>query len=265
MFNQTFGAKALCCCFIVVLSVFPGRQTVRAQSSDSERLQKLEQAVQELEKRNAQLEAEVKSLKQRNASVTAAAPPGEGPAKTRKQVTYDGKTYVEKEVPVEKSAADKWKLSTAITELELYGDIRLRYQYNGGRTDDTPVAAPGAGVAGTHDWQERERERYRIRLGIRGTLLDDWFFGIRLETNNNARSANVTFGDDTASNTPGGGGPFEKNSDIVYVGQAYGGYKGFPGFTFTGINARLGAKPPADCSLPTGWPPPITRSPVASS
>ena len=44
----------------------------------------------------------------------------------------------------------------------------------------------------------------------------------------------MTFGDDTASNTPGGGGPFEKNSDIVYVGQAYGGYKGFPGFTFTG-------------------------------
>src|SRR5207237_55372 len=56
----------------------------------------------------------------------------------------------------------------------------------------------------------------------------------RLETNNNARSTNVTFGDDTASNTAGGGGPFEKNSDTVYVGQAYGGYKGFPGFTFTG-------------------------------
>jgi hypothetical protein len=43
----------------------------------------------------------------------------------------------------------------------------------------------------------------------------------------------VTFGDDTASNTPGGGGPFEKNSDVVYVGQAYGGYKGFPDFKFT--------------------------------
>src|SRR6266513_5428830 len=133
------------------------------------------------------------------------------------------------------TSAGKWKLSTPITEIELYGDVRLRYQYNGGETKSTgPVAAPGAGVAGTNDWQERERERYRLRLGLRGTLLDDWFFGVRLETNNNERSANVTFGDDTASNTPGGGGPFEKNSDIVYVGQAYGGYKGFPGFTFTG-------------------------------
>ncbi len=35
------------------------------------------------------------------------------------------------------------------------------------------------------------------------------------------------------ASTAGGGGPFEKNSDIVYVGQAYGGYKGFPDFTFT--------------------------------
>ena len=95
------------------------------------------------------------------------------------------------------------------------------------------MASPGTGVAGTNDWLERERERYRLRLGLRGTLLDDWFFGVRLETSNNERSTNVTFGDDAASSTPGGGGPFEKNSDIVYVGQAYGGYKGFPDTTLT--------------------------------
>jgi len=119
--------------------------------------------------------------------------------------------------------------------MEIYGDVRLRYQYNGGETKSTgPVASPPAnGVAGTNDWQERERERYRLRLGLRGTLLDDWFFGVRLETSNNARATNVTFGDDTASSTPGGGGPFEKNSDTVYIGQAYGGYKGFPGVTLT--------------------------------
>src|SRR3984893_18429488 len=56
--------------------------------------------------------------------------------------------------------AGKWKLSTPITELELYGDIRVRYQYNGGRTDNTPVAAPGTGVAGFHDWQESGGARY---------------------------------------------------------------------------------------------------------
>jgi hypothetical protein len=132
------------------------------------------------------------------------------------------------------TSAGKWKLSTPITELELYGDARLRYQYNGGRTDNTPVAPPGSGVAGTHDWQERERERYRLRLGLRGILADDWFFGIRLETNAASRSTNVTFGGDTSSSSPGGGGPFAKGDDTVYVGQAYGGYKGFPGVTLTG-------------------------------
>src|SRR6478672_10141005 len=132
------------------------------------------------------------------------------------------------------TSAGKWKLSTPITEIELYGDIRLRYQYNGGETKDRgPVAAPGAGIAGTNDWQERSRERYRLRLGLRGTLMDDWFFGIRLMTSNNERSGNVTFGDDTASSTSGGGGPFERNSDFIAVDQAYAGYKGFPDFTFT--------------------------------
>ena len=204
---------------IASLAVQPlGAQT----SSESKELAELKREV-------AELKQEVNSLKKHSAP--AAVIGAEGPTKT--EIVYDGKNYVEKSVPVEKSAADKWKLSTSITEMELYGDIRLRYQYNGGETNNTPVAPPGAGVAGTHDWQERERERYRLRLGLRGTLLDDWFFGLRLETSNNARSTNVTFGDDAASSTPGGGGPFEKNSDIVYIGQAYGGYKGFPGVTLT--------------------------------
>src|SRR5215468_9905468 len=133
------------------------------------------------------------------------------------------------------TSAGKWKLSTPITELELYGDVRLRYNYVGGETKDRgPVASPGTGVAGLNDWIERSRERYRLRLGLRGTLMDDWFFGIRLETNANPRSTNVTFGADTSPSSPGGGGPFAKGDDTVYVGQAYAGYKGFPDFTFTG-------------------------------
>src|SRR5215469_7153606 len=202
------------------------------------------QQIQELKREVAELKQEVSSLKKHESSGPSVVPGG--PTKT--EIVYDGKTYVEKSVPVEKSAADKWKLSTSTTEMELYGDLRLRYDYRGGESKDRgPVASPPAnGIAGTNDWQERERERYRLRLGFRGTLMDDWFFGVRLETNNNARSTNVTFGDDTASSTPGGGGPFEKNSDTVYIGQAYAGYKGFPDFTFTGgrmpnplVNTRM--------------------------
>src|SRR6266487_3222282 len=66
-------------------------QPLTVQSaSESDRLEKLERAVEQLQKRNAELEAEVRSLK----SKTAFAPEG----KMKKQVTYDGKTYVEKAV-----------------------------------------------------------------------------------------------------------------------------------------------------------------------
>jgi Putative porin len=126
--------------------------------------------------------------------------------------------------------AGKWKMSTPITELELYGDARLRYEYRGGRTADD--------VSQPNDWLERDRWRYRLRIGLRGTLADDWFFGIRLETSQNNRSTNVTFGDDTSTTNSDGtktiNGPFAKNSDGINVGQAYLGYKGFPDITLTG-------------------------------
>jgi len=218
-----FMLRVVVASLAVIIS--PAAQPLWAQtSSESQQLQELKREVAELKK-------EVASLKKHQSSEPSTVPRGP----TKSEISYDGKTYVEKSVPLEKSAADKWKLSTSITELELYGDVRLRYDYRGGESKDRgPVASPPAnGVAGINDWQERERERYRLRLGLRGTLMDDWFFGVRLETNNSNRSTNVTFGDDTAASTPGGGGPFEKNSDTVYVGQAYGGYKGFPDFTFT--------------------------------
>jgi hypothetical protein len=119
------------------------------------------------------------------------------------------------------TAAGKWKLSTPINEIELYGDTRMRYEYRGGRTASNDPTNP-------NDWYERHRERYRLRIGLRGTLADDWFFGVRLETSTSPRSTNVTFGDDSSVN-----GPFSKDSDRISVGQAYLGYKGFQDFTLT--------------------------------
>jgi len=122
---------------------------------------------------------------------------------------------------VSTTSAGKWKLSTPINEIELYGDARMRYEYRGGRT-------AGDNPTNPNDWYERHRERYRVRIGLRGTLADDWFFGIRLETSTSPRSTNVTFGDDSQVN-----GPFSKDSDRISVGQAYLGYKGFPDLTLT--------------------------------
>ena len=235
---------------LAVLILLPLKPVHAEQSSDADRLANLEKAVQQLQKRNSELEKEVATLKK---SASAPAPPAEGPMKTHK--TYDGKTYVETSVPIEKTAADKWKLSTPITEIELFGDVRLRYAYNGGQTDDdSPVARPANGVAGHDDWQERERERYRIRLGLHATVMDDWFLGIRLETSTSSRSTNVTFGDDTA----GGNGPFAKVSDSINVGQAYIGYKGFKDFTFTG-----GKMPNPLVTTPMVWDPDINPEGLA--
>jgi len=67
-------------------------QPLTTQSaSESDRLEKLERAVEQLQKRNAELETEVRSLKQQ----TAAGPD----SKFKTKVTHDGKTYVEKAVP----------------------------------------------------------------------------------------------------------------------------------------------------------------------
>jgi len=154
---------------VAIVSLEPPPLKAQA-ASDSDRIEKLERAVEALQKRNAQLESEIVGLK-KTQNAFAGPPPPEGKMKT--VATTDGNRYVEKLVP--DLGGSKWKLFPALTELELYGDMRLRYEYRGGRL-------PGDDPNNPNDWQELERERYRLRLGLRGTLLDDWFFGLRLET-----------------------------------------------------------------------------------
>src|SRR5439155_19110 len=80
---------------LFLLVIQPLRAQTSGGNSESERLQKLERAVEQLQKRNAELEREVSSLKKQSTSERSA------PGKTKTEVTYDGKTYVEKSVAVE--------------------------------------------------------------------------------------------------------------------------------------------------------------------
>ena len=67
-------------------------QPLGAQTgSESERLQKLERAVELLEKRNAELQSEVSSLKAQQAAVVP-------DCKMKTKIISEGKTYVEKVV-----------------------------------------------------------------------------------------------------------------------------------------------------------------------
>src|SRR5216117_3661869 len=82
---------------LLLLLIQPLRAQTSGGNSESERLQKLERAVEQLQKRNAELEKEVSSLKKQSTQSSTAGLPG----KTKTVVTYDGKTYVEKSVAVE--------------------------------------------------------------------------------------------------------------------------------------------------------------------
>src|SRR4029453_1621623 len=81
---------------VAAIISFAAQPTGAQTASQTERLEKLERAVEQLQQRNAELEAEVRSLKKH----TAAAPED----KMKTKVTYDGKSYIEKEVVKEEKA-----------------------------------------------------------------------------------------------------------------------------------------------------------------
>jgi phosphate-selective porin OprO and OprP len=79
---------------LLLLLIQPLRAQTSGGNSESERLQKLERAVEQLQKQNADLQKEISSLKKQGTPSATVGVPG----KTKTVVTYDGKTYVEKVV-----------------------------------------------------------------------------------------------------------------------------------------------------------------------
>src|SRR5216117_2649562 len=103
---------------VISLAVPPlGAQT----ASESERLQKLERAVEQLQKRNADLEQEVNALKAKQAAY-----PPQG--KLKKKVTYDGKTYVEKAVVEEEKLPVYVQQRGSELKLVLGGFIQMNFE-----------------------------------------------------------------------------------------------------------------------------------------
>jgi phosphate-selective porin len=86
--NKYSSQTVVVICLLLLTAVGP---LAAATTSESDRLEKLERAVEQLQKRNAELETEVSSLK---AKQTAVVP--EGQMKTK--IISEGKTYVEKVV-----------------------------------------------------------------------------------------------------------------------------------------------------------------------
>ncbi len=102
-------------------------------------------------------------------------------------------------------ASSKWKISDGIKNVELFGDVRLRYE---GRTAEDPQ---------DHSI-DLNRLRYAVRVGLRGEAFDDFYYGFRIETSSNPRSSWLTFGNSST-------GPFGKSSAGINIGQVYLGWR----------------------------------------
>src|SRR6266481_5952777 len=137
-------------------------QSLNAQtSSDSERLKKLERAVELLEKQNAELQSEVSSLKSKQAAY-----PPDGKFKTK--VTYDGKTYVEKAVVEEKPPVYVQQAGPELN-LVLGGYVQINFE-------DGDVSA-FEGRFGQTALKDRFRLR-RARINLTGDFAEQFDFKI---------------------------------------------------------------------------------------
>jgi len=143
---------------IVLLAAPPlGAQT----RSESERLEKLERAVEQLQKRNAELEQEVSSLKKQ----AAVAPEG----KMKTKVTSDGKSYVEKAVVKEEKPPLFVVPRASEFKLVLGGYIQVNFE-------DGDVSA-FEGRFGQTVVKDRFRLR-RTRINLTGDFAENFDFKV---------------------------------------------------------------------------------------
>src|SRR5262249_52544412 len=151
---------------------------VRAQSTDP-----LDELLEKLRDKGVLTDQEYQALKQaREAELKQQ-------RAERQQQAQQAAQQAEKEQKQAEEAAKKPKFdaSPGIKSIQLFGDVRLRYESRAG-TSTFPVP----GTAGS-DAETLDRWRYAVRIGIRGDLVEDWFYGLRLETNPNPRTSWVTF------------------------------------------------------------------------
>ncbi len=147
---------------IVLLAVRP----LAAQTApDSERLQKLERAVEQLQKRNAELEQEISSLKKQTSFAPFLSPGG----KTKTLVTSDGKTYVEKAVVEEEKKPVYVVPGGPEIKLVLGGFIQANFE-------DGDVSA-FEGRFGLTALKDRFRLR-RARINLTGDFAENFDFKI---------------------------------------------------------------------------------------
>src|SRR5437588_1316520 len=148
--------------------------------SESERLQKLECAVDQLQKRNAELEQEVSSLKKQTASAA------EVGAKMKTKVFHDGKSYVEKAVVEEEKLPVYVQQRGPELKLVLGGFIQMNFE-------DGDVSA-FEGRFGQTALKDRFRLR-RARINLTGDFAEQFDFKVEgdFENSDGLNSSRTAF------------------------------------------------------------------------
>ncbi|PYL98236.1 MAG: hypothetical protein DME27_06075 [Verrucomicrobia bacterium] len=154
---------------LLLLVIQPVRAQTSSSNSESERLQKLERAVEQLQKRNAELEQEVSSLKKQSTSEPGAT------GKRKTEVTYDGKSYVEKSVAVEEKPGIFVTPRASEFKLVLGGYIQMNLE-------DGEVSA-FEGRFGQTALKDRFRLR-RARINLTGDFAENFDFKVEGEFEN---------------------------------------------------------------------------------
>src|SRR5437868_7096664 len=154
---------------LLLLVIQPLRAQTSSSNSESERLQKLERAVEQLQKRNAELEREVSSLKKQSTSE-----PGAG-GKRKTEVTYDGKSYVAEIVVVEDKPPIYVTPRASEFKLVLGGYIQMNLE-------DGEVSA-FEGRFGQTALKDRFRLR-RTRINLTGDFAENFDFKVEGEFEN---------------------------------------------------------------------------------
>ena len=170
--TRAYGLRfTLCSLALAALAFIPFAPELSAAQSDSERLEKLEKAVELLQQRNAELEREVSSLKkQKEPKAPAVALSSE----KRSKFVPDGKSYADKgEITEEKKPV---YVVPGASELKLTLGGLLQTQYEAGDVS----AFEGRFPDGPNEIHDRFRQR-RARINITGEFAEQFDFKLEGE------------------------------------------------------------------------------------
>jgi polyhydroxyalkanoate synthesis regulator phasin len=125
--------------------------------------------------------------------------------------------------------AGKINLSSSVTQLRIYGDARVRYQWENQRQQ---LVTPNVAGSTNSDNTDRNRYRYRVRVGADYVLTDNWKAGVRAESSRASDSTNNNFGR-----------YWDKEDDAFNIGLVYLEYDNTKDAVWglaDNVNARIG-------------------------